>query len=146
MTTNLSGVFWCVLQQVTSLQQQVVALSQSNAVQDKELARLRAETLSLAAKTAAAAAATPSRLSSSSSGGSGGVERRGSSSGVPAGQQDGLQQRLAAAEEHNQMLLLKVGKLQEESNTLRRQLGEVTHMLLVIVIACAFVKYSAQVP
>lgn len=93
-----------------------MSLRQSHAVQDKELSRLRAETLSLAAKTAAAAA-TPRRPSTSSSTGGGGGRTAGQ-------QQDGLQQQLAAAEEHNQMLLLQVGKLQEANSLLQRQLGK----------------------
>lgn len=104
----------CDSVQVTTLQQQIVSLKQSHAVQDKELSRIRAETLSLAAKTAASAAA-PRRSGTSSSGGG---------SGVSAGQQQALQQQLAAAEEHNQVLLLQVGKLQEGNSLLQRQLGE----------------------
>ena len=62
-------------EQVATLQQQVIALQQSRDVQDRELSRLRSETLLLAKQTAAAAAAGQegkgrgSRGSSNSGGG-----------------------------------------------------------------------------
>jgi hypothetical protein len=90
--------------QVTTLQQRVVALQQSHEVQDKELARLRAETLALAARTAAASTGSP---------GVGSAQRSGSSSGSRGGTGD----------QQAHQLQQQVAQLQEANTWLQQQLG-----------------------
>jgi hypothetical protein len=90
--------------QVSTLQQRVVALQQSHEVQDKELARLRAETLALAARTAAASTGSP---------GMGSAQRSGSSAGSSGG-----------GGEHARQLQVQMEQLQEANHWLTQQLGE----------------------
>jgi hypothetical protein len=90
---------------VSTLQQRVVALQQSHEVQDKELGRLRAETLALAARTAAASTGSP---------GMGSAQRSSSSAGSSgeAGDQQArqLQQQVAQLQEANHWLTEQLGK------------------------------------
>jgi hypothetical protein len=99
------GQHWLnICLQVSTLQQRVVALQQSHEVQDKELARLRAETLALAARTAAASTGSP---------GIGSAQRSSSSTGSRGGTGD----------QQAHQLQQQVAQLQEANTWLQQQLG-----------------------
>jgi Tfp pilus assembly protein FimV len=110
--------------QVTHLQQQVSMLQQSRDIQDKELARLKAEALSLAARTAAAAVISNS-VGSPAGGAPGGRSSRPSSSGSADGvhvsqlqaQLSRLQRELTAAQADRQQLQEQLAHLAAGSNS-----------------------------
>jgi hypothetical protein len=111
----------CAFLQVTQLQQQVSVLQQSRDIQERELSRLKAEALTLAARTAAAVGAGPdspaaagSRPSSSRASSNGGDTLR-----VPDlhAQLTRLQRELAAAQLDRQQLQAQLARLAASSSS-----------------------------